>query len=598
MDRGDGASFDWIEKITFAIFSRVLGFLARSVLIVFGLLLTTLVILTYPIFFLLPIDISRERLVKSGSLGASLSYGNTFFLNKFGSDVAAHREVMLYGKEKYMRMVLRGLGKDTDHNVLLVGEVGVGKQTLVDYIGRLGQSGLSEAGIMHHRVVDLSIENMAPENIMNAVEEAESAGNVILVLRNIEQYAALYEKLMPYLKSKNLAIIATTDFAGYDGVLKQHAEFLSKFEKVDMFAPSFEDTVAIVTNYVSLTGVAIEAALIKEVVRLSERYIGNQSEPQKSITIIDDLRTLGRVVTLEDVKAVISDKANVPIGALSMDETSVLLNLEQIMQEKIIGQSDAVREVASAMKRLRAGVASPEKPAGSFLFLGPTGVGKTYTAKILAQSYFGRKDAMVRFDMSEFSDGGLVENFSDRLCAVIEEAPLSLVFFDELEKADRAIHNLLLQVLDEGRLTRANGRSANFREAIIIATSNAGSREIIDNTNIEKRVLIDHIIDAHIFSPEFLNRFSEIVLFKPLGAEDVQKVATLLLGELRARMQKEKGVELVITPTLIEAVAKAGFDPDFGARPINRAIEEIVEDKLADIILRGEIPEDKKVTIL
>ncbi|MBP6866239.1 MAG: ATP-dependent Clp protease ATP-binding subunit [Candidatus Pacebacteria bacterium] len=598
MDRAGADNAEWWENALFAIFIRAFGFVARSVFIVLGLALTLLVILTYPIFFLLPIDISRDSLLKVGSIGSELSYGNTFFLNRFGHDVSLPSELKLYGKDRAMRMILLGLSKDTDHNVLLVGDVGVGKETLIDYLGKLGESGLSEKGIMHHRVVELPIENMAYENIEKSLNESRDAGNVILVLKNIEKYPDLYEKFLPYLNSKNLSIIATTDFGGHDSVLKAHPEFLSKFEKVDIFPPSFEETVEIISNYSGLHGLKIDKSTIGELVRLAGRYIGNQSEPQKSITIIDELRALGRPVTIDDVKQIISDKANIPVGALSQDEKSILLNLYENMHAKIVGQDEAVRDLADAMKRMRAGVADPSKPAGSFLFLGPTGVGKTYTAKILAESYFGRKDAMVRFDMSEFVDSSSVETFSDRLCALIEEKPLSLVFFDELEKADRAVHNLLLQVLDEGRLTRASGRTANFKESIIIATSNAGSREIIADSNIEKKKLVDMLIQNRMFSPEFLNRFSGIVLFKPLGESGVKKVAELLLNEFKTRLLAEKGITLEVTPELLERVASAGFDPDFGARPIHRAIEDIVENKVADMLIRGEVSPDNIIKIL
>jgi ATP-dependent Clp protease ATP-binding subunit ClpA len=247
-----------------------------------------------------------------------------------------------------------------------------------------------------------------------------------------------------------------------------------------------------------------------------------------------------------------------------------------------------VKDVSEALRRLRTGVADPSKPAGSFLFLGPTGVGKTYTAKILAESYFGRKDSMIRFDMSEFSQPDATVLFAERLGSVIEENPLSLVFFDELEKAHRTIHQLLLQVLDEGRMTRENGRVANFRDAIIIATSNAGSAQIIENPNIDKKSLIDTLIKNNTYAPEFLNRFSGIILFKPLSTKEAREISSLLLSELSERILKDKGVKLEVTDALIDHVASAGFDPDFGARPIKRAIEEIVENKIADYIIKGE----------
>jgi ATP-dependent Clp protease ATP-binding subunit ClpA len=257
------------------------------------------------------------------------------------------------------------------------------------------------------------------------------------------------------------------------------------------------------------------------------------------------------------------------------------------MRKKIVGQDEAVKDVSEALKRLRTGIADHSKPAGSFLFLGPTGVGKTYTAKVLAESYFGRKNAMIRFDMSEFSLTESITPFTERISSAIEEAPLSLVFLDELEKSNVLIRNLLLQVLDEGRLTRSSGREASFKEAIIIATSNAGSAEIITNPNIEKKTLINHLIEKGIFAPEFLNRFNSIVLFKPLEQSEARTIASLLLHEFAERLLADKNITVVITEALIDKVSVVGFDPEFGARPIKRAIEEIVENKVAEYIMVG-----------
>jgi len=322
---------------------------------------------------------------------------------------------------------------------------------------------------------------------------------------------------------------------------------------------------------------------------LADRLIGNQVEPAKSISVLEELQTLKKKITVEDVRQIVSDKTNVPIGAIGADERQVLVGLEDSMRKKIVGQDEAVKDVSEALRRLRTGIADHSKPAGSFLFLGPTGVGKTYTAKILAESYFGRKNAMIRFDMSEFSLPGSVDIFVDRLASVIEEAPLSLVFFDELEKANTLIHNLLLQVLDEGRLTRSSGREASFKDSIIIATSNAGSADIIANPNIDKKILINSLIRNGIFAPEFLNRFNSVILFKPLDQGEARKISSLLLTEFAERLFEEKKINLDITEALINKIAEAGFDPEFGARPIKRALEEIVENKVAEYIMAGNV---------
>ena len=586
-DTSAGSEFGLLEKFVFAIVSRVLGLVARTVLIILGLLFTLAVFLTFPIFLFLPVKIGAEHLQHLGSVGASLSYGNTYTLNTHSRDVMTPPSLQLFGKEKTLRMIERGLGKDTNHNVLLVGEPGSGKTTVVEYLGRLGRSGLSFPGIRNHRVVELFMENLSLEDFDKSFREAAGAGNVILVIENIHGYESLYERLMPYLETKDLGIIVTTDFANYDKVLKNYPEFLSKFEKVDVLETNFDETVAILKNLAYLRHISITEDAVMEIVRLSDRFIGNQPQPLKSLLILDELKTLRKKITVSDVQQIISDKTNMPIGALGAAEGKVLAGLEDSMRKKIIGQNEAVEDVCQALRRLRTGISDPNKPAGSFLFLGPTGVGKTYTAKILAESYFGRKNAMIRFDMSEFSLPDSVPLFTDRLAASIEEAPLSLIFFDEFEKSNRLIHNLFLQILDEGHLTRENGREASFKDSIIIATSNAGSAVIIENPGIDKKTLVNSLIRSNTFAPEFLNRFSSIILFKPLSQSEVREVAGLLLNELAGRLLIDKKIKLEITEALIDKVAAAGFDPEFGARPIKRAIEDIVENKVAEYIMAG-----------
>jgi ATP-dependent Clp protease ATP-binding subunit ClpA len=589
LDRGEGSHFDILAKVVFLIFSRVLGFVARVVLIICGLMFTFLVILTFPVFYIFPIKLSREYLQNLGSVGASLSYGNTYNLNKHSLDLMTPSDFEIHGKEKALRMIERGLSKDTNHNVLIVGDTGVGKTSLISYLGRLGQSGLSFDGIHHHRVVTLNTEGFDMQDFDNVLIEAEKAHNVILVIENIHLYPELFERLMPYLELPHLGIIVTTDFTNYDQVLKAHPEFLSKFEKVDLGETNFAETLAILKNRAGLARMQIDADALEEVVRLSNRFIGNQPQPMKSILVLEELRALKKNVTIDDARQVISDKTNMPIGAMNQDEVQVLVHLKETMLQKIIGQDEAVKDVSEALKRLRTGISDPGKPAGTFLFLGPTGVGKTYTAKVLAESYFGRKNAMIRFDMSEFSLPEMLPVFSDRLAAAIEEAPLSLVFFDELEKAHRTIHQLLLQILDEGQFTRQNGRVANFKNAIIIATSNAGSADIIGDPSITKKYLIEIIIKNGIFAPELLNRFSDIILFLPLTQKDVKRVSKLLLSEFAERLLADKHITLEVTDALVDKVASAGFDPNFGARPINRAIEDIVENRVADALIKGEI---------
>lgn len=594
-DKAEGPSYSFGEKLIFGIFSRFMGFVSRLVFISIGLIFTILVISTFPIFFIFPIKISREYLENLDSYGAYLSYGNTYSLNKHSHDLYSSSSLKLYGKDKALRMIERGLTKDSARNVLLVGETGVGKSVIVSHLGRLGRSGLSFSGIHNHRVVELAIEGLALEDFDKSMNEAAHAGNVIVVIENIHEYESIYERLSKYLTMPHLGIVTTTDFSNYDQVMKAHPEFLSKFEKVDVEPTNVEDTLSILRNSTYLNGISIKEDGLMEIITLSNKFIGNQPQPLKSLLLLEELKSLHKKITIEDVRQVVSDKTNMPIGAMNVDERKVLIDLENRMRNKIIGQDEAVKDVSESLRRLRTGIADPSKPAGSFLFLGPTGVGKTYTAKILAESYFGHKKAMIRFDMSEFSLSSAVTLFTDRLASVIEENPLSLVFFDELEKSNRAIHHLLLQVLDEGRLTRENGREANFKNSLIIATSNAGSADIIANPSIDKKTLMDKLINTGAFAPEFLNRFSAVILFKPLDKAQVRQVSELMLREFTDRLFAEKKIQVQVTDTLIDKIASAGFDPEFGARPINRAIEEIVENKVADFIMAGNNEGELKI---
>ncbi|HEV7702516.1 MAG TPA: AAA family ATPase [Candidatus Paceibacterota bacterium] len=587
MDKDVGTRATFFEKLVFSIFSRVFGFVCRTVLIFVGLIFTFLVILTFPVFLLLPINISLYYLQNLPSFGASLSYGNTYTLDKHSHDIVGVSHGRMYGKEKALRMIERGLAKDSNHNILMVGDTGTGKSTLISYLGTLGQSGLSFSGIRNHRVVELSAEGLSLADLDTCLNEAAAAGNVILVIENIHLYESIYERLIPYLGAPHLGIVVTTDFSNYDQVLKNHPEFLSKFMKVDIEETNNEDTLLILKENARLQHVSIKEDALREIVRLTDRLVGNQAQPAKSIAVLEELKTLGKTITVEDVGLIVSDKTNIPIGAIGADEREVLKGLEASMRKKIVGQEEAVEDVTEALVRLRTGIADHTKPAGSFLFLGPTGVGKTYTAKILAESYFGRKNAMIRFDMSEFSLPGSVEPFTERLASAIEEAPLSLVFFDELEKSNVLIRNLLLQVLDEGRLTRTSGREASFKDSIIIATSNAGSSDIVANPNIDKKALIGSLIQGGAFAPEFLNRFNSIILFKPLDAGQAEEIALLLLNEFAERLYDDKKITLEITDALVKKVAGVGFDPQFGARPIKRAIEDLVENKVADYIMAG-----------
>lgn len=327
----------------------------------------------------------------------------------------------------------------------------------------------------------------------------------------------------------------------------------------------------------------------------------------------------GNLVTGEDVATVVSQWTGVPLQQLEKKESERLLDLEKILHERVVGQDEAVKAVARAIRRARSGLKDPNRPIGSFMFLGPTGVGKTELAKALAQAMFGSEDALIRVDMSEFMEkystsrligsppGYVGYEEGGQLTEKIRQKPYSVVLLDEVEKAHPDIFNLLLQVLDDGYLTDAKGRKVDFRNTILIMTSNVGATQLREEKNVgfnvvdvskdfkamQKRIL-EELKKA--FRPEFLNRIDETVVFKSLDKEELHEIVKIMSKSIIKRL-KEQDVTVKITPSAIDVIAKVGFDPEYGARPIRRALQKEVEDRLSEALLSNQISLGDSVTI-
>ena len=333
------------------------------------------------------------------------------------------------------------------------------------------------------------------------------------------------------------------------------------------------------------------------------------------------LKTKKRQVTIDDICETVSMQTGIPVTRLGADDMKMIKGMADYIKESIIGQDRAVESLAKVIKRSRTGVASSKQPTGSFMFLGPTGVGKTETVKALSEYMFGDTDAMIRIDMSEYQEkfnvsrligappGYVGHDDGGQLTEAVRRKPYSVVLFDEIEKAHPDIFNTLLQVLDEGRLTDSNGRVVDFTNTIIVMTSNVGARKLADfgtgigfstsSSMIEEQAKMDSIIKKELknkFSPEFLNRLSDIVLFDQLQAEDIIKIVDIELNKFIARMGRQ-GYTFKFNKNAKEFLAKEGYDQAYGARPIKRAIQKYVEDVAADAMLDGELKEGKTYTI-
>ncbi|ELB2246706.1 ATP-dependent chaperone ClpB [Vibrio parahaemolyticus] len=351
--------------------------------------------------------------------------------------------------------------------------------------------------------------------------------------------------------------------------------------------------------------------------RMSELQYGRIPELEKQLDLatqaeMQEMTLLRNKVTDNEIAEVLSKQTGIPVSKMLEAEKEKLLRMEDVLHNRVVGQSEAVAVVSNAIRRSRAGLSDPNRPIGSFLFLGPTGVGKTELCKTLASFMFDSEDAMVRIDMSEFMEKHSVARLvgappgyvgyeeGGYLTEAVRRKPYSVILLDEVEKAHPDVFNILLQVLDDGRLTDGQGRTVDFRNTVVIMTSNLGSSRIqenfatLDYQGIKSEVM--DVVSKH-FRPEFLNRVDEIVVFHPLGQEHIKSIASIQLERLAKRLE-EKGYQLEVSDKALDLIAQVGFDPVYGARPLKRAIQQSVENPLAKSILAGEIVPDKKVQLI
>ncbi len=492
--------------------------------------------------------------------------------------------------------------------------------------------------------------------------------------------------LKPLLARGEVQVIGATTLNEYRKYIEKDSALERRFSPVTVGEPTNEETIEILKGirdrYEAHHNVKITDEAIKAAVELSTRYINDRFLPDKAIDLVDEaasrvkMRTYTQPDTLkkleeeisamnkekddaikvqdfekaaglrdkinvekekweskntksittlteEDIAEVVASWTGVPVKKLTQTENEKLRNLEQTLHQRVIGQNEAVDAVAKAIRRGRVGLKDPNRPIGSFLFLGPTGVGKTELSKALAESLFGNEDAMIRIDMSEYMEGHSVSKLigsppgyvgfdeGGQLTEKIRRKPYSVILFDEIEKAHPDVMNMLLQILDDGRLTDAQGRTVNFKNTVIIMTSNIGARLITDKTTLgfsagdkkeesqKEYETIKKDVMGELkkqFRPEFINRIDEIIVFHKLNEEDIKQIIDIMLNQVTKRMA-EKSYKFEIDNSVKELIAKKGVDTDYGARPLKRAIQNILEDKIAEEILNGNIKPNKKAVI-
>ncbi|PJE65362.1 Clp protease [Candidatus Saccharibacteria bacterium CG10_big_fil_rev_8_21_14_0_10_47_8] len=558
-----------------------------------------------------------------GGIGRDWASGFTPTLDRFGQNVSrmieaggGHFHTLAHGD--VLNSVVHNLSQGSG-SVALVGEVGTGKTGLAYGLAQRLLEGRDES-LRYYQMLSLnaslilsSAGNELEKIMLTLFGEAMHAGNVIIFLDEARLFFGsgtgaidISQILLPVLQNHNVKVIAAFTPGDFQQLKASNESLATTLAVINVTEPDRPLTMKILED-TALTFEAKDKLLVSyealsEAYRLSGQYMQDQAYPGKAINVLEQAipYTENNVMTAVSVQTAIEKTHGVKVSKAQAPEADALLHLEASIHARMINQDRAVKVIAAALRRGRAGVASPNRPVGSFLFLGPTGVGKTELARSLAATYFGNERQMIRLDMTEYQsaedvgrllDGGGANDKS--LMLAIREQPFSVVLLDEIEKAHPNVLNLLLQMLDEGQLTDQTGKPASFKNAIIITTSNAGSAEITeriaagDGLETFERPLINKLISQGQFKPELINRFDEIVLFRPLSQAELAQVAGLMLAEVNKTLSNQN-VKVELTQAALDAVVKAGYDPQFGARPMRRVIQKMVEDTIATRLLSNQ----------
>jgi len=580
----------------------------------------------------------EQRMLAFSGVGLSWASGFTPFVDRFARLPRGNFwDDILYGHEDKVSSMINTLARQRQSNVLLVGDPGVGRLGIIRQLSRLIRTSQAHNALNGQRVLYVNAGELIAQGatgagqlslVTRALNEMEKAGNIIVIIDGLsailgeagEQRVNLTDILLPFLSSPTVRVVVMTSTEDYHLRLKSNEEIAQYFEVVQV--PSLSDDATMKRVALTIPRIERQSDLyipyktVRTLVQDTNSILPHIPFPERAYDFLEEAIVLAqsakdKTLNPEHIQTLISRKVGINMGRLRARERQQLLNLEEIMHRRLVNQNSAVTTLTHAMIRARAEVRSTKRPIGTFLFLGPTGVGKTETAKTLAESYFGDEDFMIRLDMSEFQghDGvarliGNAQQPVGRLTSLIADHPFSVLLLDEFEKASAEVHQLFLQVFDEGHLTDAAGRKFSFLHSIIIATSNAGAeliRQSVKDGHVPEgfdEELKEHILGNNLLRPELLNRFDAVITYSPLSMEHIKQIAQLMLSSLNKRLDAQHGVTINITPELIKFLVSIGYNPEFGARPMNRAIQDTVEYVVAQKVLKSEIQPGQKITLV
>lgn len=583
----------------------------------------------------------RDHLGRIPGIGKDWSYGRAYTLEKYGS----YAENTLYYErttrneeevEKEVRLLESVLARREEANAILIGD---SLEELMHIIGRTAYH-IAHGSILpvlqHKRIFILNLKNLITQNadkgkieqeLTRVMVEMEKAGNLILAIDDLggalssaQSFGVDILSIMDsFITSSDIAVVGTSLKNLYFGSLEHNQYIKERFEVIQTSRETREELVRdledIVPFYEKTYEVFVTYPALEEIARHAEEHFGYGILSDKVHDLLEEvvpyvLRQKRRLIQVSDIKELVEDKTGIPVTDIDNDERELLLNLEKRLSEYVVGQESALISLSKSLRRSRSNVNSSDRPIGSFLFLGPTGVGKTETTKSLARVLFNDKSALVRFDMSEYTGFDalpkLVGSFETGKPGVLvqrlRENPYGVVLLDEFEKTSSEVKDLFLQIFDEGSFKDMSGRTLFTRDSIFIATSNAVSDMVWDLVNAgenpveHKEKIVDAIINEGLFKPELLNRFDDIIIFHPLEKSDLRSIAELMLRSLEERLYKE-GVRIEYEDDVIDFIVEKGYDPQFGARPMKRAIQDTIEEYVARKRLEGNIERGTTLTL-
>ena len=580
------------------------------------------------------------------------SKNGTPALDKYGRDLtlqAKNGELdPVVGRQAEIERVIQILSRRKKNNPILIGEPGVGKSAIVEGLALRIESGEAIA-LQGKRIVSLDIASMVAgttyrgqfeERMKSVINELHKHPEIILFVDEIHTIMGAGNAqgsldaaniLKPALARGEVQCIGATTITEYRKSIEKDGALERRFQKVMVQPTSPDETYIMLTRLSEVYGtfhhVQYTEEALRACVKLTDRYITDRFFPDKAIDAMDEAGALvgargaeksdKPIVTEADIAFVVSRMSGVPVQRVAQAEGQQLRQMSTTLKQRVVGQDKAIDTIVKAIQRARVGLRNPNKPIGTFFLLGPTGVGKTHLAQCLAEEMFGSRDAIVRFDMSEYIEkhtvsllvgappGYIAHEEGGKLTEAVRRKPYSIVLFDEIEKAHADIFNILLQVMDEGRLTDRQGRVVDFRNTIIIMTSNVGTRQLnefgsgigFQADEIDEKQT-EHMLTKALnrtFPPEFVNRLDNVVVFHPLNDEALAQILTLEIHPLKLRLEA-MGYKLQLKKKTKEHLLEQSRDRKYGARPLKRAIQTLVEDPITDILLSGDI-ENKTIKI-